>query len=435
MADKLVVACVQQRMRLPHTVDDFRNDLTRFLRAAQNKNARLVVFPELAGLMAALPQLADIRSTMLKRADRGRRRHASFWQRINGALASSVASAMRADLRISVATLLDASAIELWHSYTTVFGELAREFNMTIVAPSAYLPDPFDGVIRNLAGVFGANGELLGTQSKVLLHPEDEDLAQAGSGWEVVPSDVGRLGIMIGSDVLYPEVGRLLAYQGAEILICQGACPDPILYNKVRAGMLARMQDNQLFGLVSFLVGSNELSRRQRSPFVGKSAIFAPQELTPRYNGVLVEMGNPRSEGVLTAEWDFGALRDLWESSDTPVRQQVPPMQVKQLMATLYARLQAADRSLLMADDTTENDAANSADETVELEELIVQASITSRWPLPNLDEVDPDFSDVWEEPATQSVLRPEDASESSTVIRYDDETDEMDALPRPEDE
>ncbi len=435
MADKLVVACVQQRMRLPHTVDDFRNDLTRFMRAAQNKNARLVVFPELAGLMAALPLLGDVRSSMLKQADRGRRRHANFWQRVNGVLAGSVASAMRADLRISVAGLLDASATELWHSYTTVFGELAREFNVTIVAPSAYLPDPFDGVIRNLTGVFGANGELLGTQSKVLLHPEDEDLARAGSGWEVVPSDVGRLGIMIGSDVLYPEVGRLLAYQGAEVLICQGACPDPILYNKVRAGMLARMQDNQLFGLVSFLVGGNELSRRQRSPFVGKSAIFAPQELTPRYNGVLVEMGNQRSEGVLTAEWDFQALRDLWESSDTPVRQQVPPMQVKQLMATLYARLQAADRSLLTADDAPSVDANSSDDEIVELEDLIVQASITSRWPLPNLDEVDSDFSDAWEEPATQTMLRPEDAGESATVIRYDDETDEMDALPRPEDD
>jgi predicted amidohydrolase len=435
MAEKLVVACVQQRMRLPHTVDDFRNDLTRFMRAAQNKSARLVVFPELAGLMVALPLLADVRSGMLKRADRGRRRRASFWERVNGALAGSMASAMRADLRISVGGLLDVSATEMWHSYTTVFGELAREFNMTIVAPSAYLPDPFDGVIRNLTGVFGANGELLGTQSKVLLHPDDEDLAQAGAGWEVVPSDVGRLGIMIGSDVLYPEVGRLLAYQGAEVLICQGACPDPILYNKVRSGMLARMQENQLFGLVSFLVGSNELSRRQRTPFVGKSAIFAPQELTPRYNGVLVEMGNQRSEGVLTAEWDFQALRDLWESSDTPVRQNVPPMQVKQLMETLYARLQAADRSLLAADDSVNGEDGQGDDETVELEELIVQASITSRWPLPNQDAVESDFSDVWEEPATQTLLRNGDSDEPSSTIRYDDETDEMDALPRPDDE
>ena len=433
MSEKLVVACVQQRMRLPHTVDDYRNDLTRFMRAAQNKNARLVVFPELAGLMVALPLLADVRSGLLKRADRGRRRHANLWQRAHGALAGSMASVLRADLRVSVGGLLDVSASDLWHSYTTVFGELAREFNMTVVAPSAYLPDPFDGVIRNLTGVFGANGELLGTQSKVLLHPEDQDLAQAGAGWDVVPSDVGRLGIMLGSDVLYPEVGRLLAYQGAEVLICQGACPDPILYNKVRSGMLARMQDNQLFGLVSFLVGPNELSRRQRTPFLGKSAIFAPQELTPRYNGVLVEMGNQRSEGVLTAEWDFQALRDLWESSDTPVRQQVPPMQVKQLMATLYARLQAADHSLLTAEDNPGTRGGHD-DEIVELDDLIVQASISSRWPLPNMGEDETDFADVWEETATQALLR-EDAAEPPSAIRYEDETDEMDALPRPEDD
>ena len=102
MSEKLVVACVQQRMRLPHTVDDYRNDLTRFMRAAQNKNARLVVFPELAGLMVALPLLADVRSGLLKRADRGRRRHANLWQRANGALAGSMASVLRADLRVSV---------------------------------------------------------------------------------------------------------------------------------------------------------------------------------------------------------------------------------------------------------------------------------------------------------------------------------------------
>lgn len=436
MAEKLVVACVQQRMRLPQTIDDYRNDLTRFMRAAQNKNARLVVFPELAGLMISLPMLADVGSGMLKRADLGSRRRATFWQRMNGALSGSLASMMRADLRKSVAGLLNMAAVDLWHAYTTVYGELAREFNMTIVGPTAYLPDPFDGVIRNLAGVFGANGELLGTQAKVLLHPEDEDLAQAGAGWDVVASDVGRLGIMVGSDVLYPEVGRLLAYQGAEVLICQGACPDPILYNKIRSGMLARMQDNQLFGLVSFLVGSNELSRRQRNPFVGKSAIFAPQELTPRFNGVLVEMGNQRSEGVLTAEWDFAALRDLWESSDTPVRKQVPPMQVKQLMAALYARLQEPESAQLAKTDPMQL-ASDSAEpeHDIELKDLILLATVTSRWPLPSQESIGSELSDAWDDSSDRKLLHPgvaDNAAEATNAIRYDDETDEMDALPHP---
>ena len=51
---------------------------------------------------------------------------------------------------------------------------------------------------------------------------------------------------MIGSDVLFPEVGRLLAFQGAEVLITLAAATSQADYNKLRAGALARMQDNQL---------------------------------------------------------------------------------------------------------------------------------------------------------------------------------------------
>jgi predicted amidohydrolase len=153
-----------------------------------------------------------------------------------------------------------------------------------------------------LTVVYDSNGQMVGHQAKVVLHPADADLAQVGATWDVIPTEVGQIGLILGSDVLYPEVGRLLAYQGADLLIVQAACTDELLYQKIRAGTLARMQDNQLFAAVSFLVGDNRLSRAQRTPFSGKSAIFAPQELSPRSNGVLVEMGNLRSEGVLAAE-------------------------------------------------------------------------------------------------------------------------------------
>ncbi|NJN82390.1 MAG: hypothetical protein HC802_09040 [Caldilineaceae bacterium] len=310
--DRLTIASMQIRMRLPQTREDYLTDLRRFLRVAETKNARLVLFPELAAVMLAPPMLDDTRSNLLKRADQGRRKNASIWQRLTGSLASSAASLLKADFRTGIASLLDVTGRDLWQAYVEVFGGLAREFSMTIVAPSAYLPDPADGVVRNMTAVFGVNGELLGVQSKVVLHPEDVDLAQPGATWEVIHTEVGRIGVMIGSDVLYPEVGRLLAYQGAEILVSLAACPNPVLYNKLRAGILARMQDNQLFAAASYLVGDNQLSRGLREPFVGKSAIFAPQELTPRFNGVMVEMGSLRSEGVVAAEWDFVALKRLW---------------------------------------------------------------------------------------------------------------------------
>ena len=447
IVDKLVVACVQQRMHLPFTLDEYREDVRRFLRVAVAKNARLVIFPELGGVMVAPPILGDFRSTLLKRADLGRRRRATLWQKIVGGISRNLATALHADFRISIAALLDVAADDVWQAYTDVFGGLAREFGITIVGPGAYLPDPLDGVIRNLACAFGSQGELLGNQAKVVLHPEDVDIAQAGSGWDVIPTEVGRLGVILGSDVLYPEVGRLLAYQGADALIALGACTDPVLYNKIRAGILARMQDNQLFSAASFLVGDNELSRVQRAPFVGKSAILAPQELTPRLNGVLVEMGTHRSEGVLTAEWDFVALKRLWETSDTPVRQQVPLEQAGLVLAQLYARLQSlpllADTPMPSEDlGQTSGDGVTSR-EIRRLDDLAVVSSYTSRWPL--VEAVH--WETVTEAPAEDQgfslsvgdgrddfdapVPGESQLLESDMLpLVADDETDEMDALP-----
>jgi predicted amidohydrolase len=445
--DRLVVACVQQRMHLPHTLDDYREDLRRFLRVAVAKQARLVLFPELGGVMVAPPILGDVRSRLLKQADRGRQRQATTWQRLVGSLAGSLATLLKADFRLRIAALLDVAAPEVWHSYVEVFGGLAREFGVVVVAPSAYLPDPVDGVIRNLACVFSANGELLGHQAKVVLHPEDVGLAQPGSTWDVIESEVGRLGLILGSDVLYPEVGRLLAYAGADALIVQAACIDPVLYQKLRAGVLARMQDNQLYAAVSFLVGDNRISRVQRTPFVGKSAIFAPQELTPRANGVLVEMGNQRSEGVLAAPWDFPALKRLWESSDTPVRQTLPLLQAGQMLAQLYARLQSLpgeSQPAQLASVERPVRAPLPPAEIVSLEELSVISSVTSRWPLPAERPAEPlaamplaagnsepdEVNSPVEEVAGEALaLDLDEAGTPAALPATEDETDEMDVV------
>jgi predicted amidohydrolase len=467
LAERVVVACVQQRMHLPLTLDEYREDLRRFMRVAATKQARLVVFPELGGVMVAPPILRDFRSQLLKRADRGRRRNAGLWDRLVGGVAGVLSGAVGADFRRGLGALLDVAAHDLWCAYGEVFGGLAREFGMTVVAPSAYLPDPVDGVIRNLSVVFDSSGQMVGHQAKVVLHPADTDLAQAGTTWDVIATEVGRIGLILGSDVLYPEVGRLLAYQGADLFVVQAASTDELLYQKLRAASLARMQDNQLFAATSFLIGDNQLSHVQRTPFVGKSALFAPQELTPRSNGVLVEMGNLRSEGVLAAQWDFAALRALWETSETPVRRQLPLQQAGQVLAQLYAKLQALPKvaepdQLTTAASSSASASAKLARVPVQsLDDLVVIATATQRWPLLQEQSAIPTgFASVRvindetfvtqpnglvmvDEPSTESMDEipdevlidedvTEDASEDQTgeeSEESEDETDEMDAV------
>ncbi len=441
--EKLIVACVQQRMRLPDTLDAYRQDLSRFMRAAANKHARLVIFPELAGMMVAPSLLRGTQATLFKRMDRAHRRQASLLQKLSGQMAGVAVRMLNVDLRRLFAGLLEVGAADLWQEYVALFGGLAREFDVTVVAPSAYLPDPLDGVIRNMAAVFGPTGDLLGYQAKGLLHSEDADLAQPGTEWRVIPTDVGRIGLMLGGDMLYPEVGRLLAYQGAEMLIGQAAAMDRSLYEKLRAGMLARMQENQLFAAISFLVGPNEFGRRpERLAFVGKSAILAPQELTPQSSGILVEMSNVRSESVLAAVWDFPALQSLWETSDTPIRSETSMQQMAPLLAALYQQLnrlpKSPERHAL-----PDHHGDNRETDLHSLDELPVIASVTARWPLMGHHATTPLDGDLSADDA--EIVLPQAEDEPAAFLRsarahsgpaeppeVEEETQEMDALLEP---
>ena len=427
--DRFIVASIQQKLRVPLTVDEYKGQLRRFMRAASVKHARLVVFPELAGNLILPLLLDDFRSALLKRADRGRRRSANAWQRMMGAMAGSAAGLLKASFQAGFGDLFTGAPATIWQTYQQIYGELAAEFGVTLVAPSAYLPDPADGVIRNLAAIFGPGGELLGVQAKFLLSPIDETYCQPGSTWDVIHTEVGALGLILGNDVLYPEIGRVLAFQGAEMLVIQGACQSMTAYNKLRAGALARMQDNQIFAASAYLVGANQLAKTNQEPFVGKSAIFAPQELTPRLNGVLVEMGNHSSEGVLTAEWDMRALRQLWEQSETPLRKSLALGQASKMLASLYQRLQDAPR--LTDGENGAADTGADALPTIALDELSVLASVTSRWPLrpaPDDDAAAETITD-WPKATAQNV---ESARESDAP--YEEETDEMDALANAQD-
>jgi predicted amidohydrolase len=451
LLDHYIAASVQQRLRLSRTIDELSELQRRFLRAAQAKNARLVIFPELGGLMLAAPMLADFRSRLLVHADQGRRVRATTWQRFTGRIAGSAAGLFKASFEDALGGLLDVDAVRMWQSYCDVYSGLAREFAMVLVAPSIFAPDPIDGVIRNVAAVFAADGSLLGTQAKIILNQVDELFCRPGGTWTTIRTDIGVLGIMVGSDVLYPEVGRALAFQGAEVLVAQGASLTPTLYNKLRAGTLARMQDNQLFAVSSYLVGANQFRPAPESTFIGRSAIFAPQELTPRFNGVLVEMGNQVSEGVVTAEWDFAALKHLWETSETPLRRDLPLPQVNKLLAALYEQVRgmprladgepAEDRLALPDSASTAtvamSSASSSVQTTISLDDLPVIASVTGRWPLHTMPVSSNTIGsgplqetvNEWKQPSTGHQAPSIVPLHPSNSTDFEEETDEMDAL------
>ncbi len=333
----LVAASAQQQMRLFDSLESYRKELSRFLHMARAKGAQLIAFPALSGVMAASYRVEGFGVGLLKRADERRRGSRSLWARTRGALASGTAALLGVSFRQAFAELLRSDPDGLAAEYSALFADLARIYEMTIIAGSAYLPDK-SGVIRQRALVFGPDGTLLGHHDKLALAQEDAGLATPGDVWHVVTTPVGRVGILLGEEALYPEAGRVLAYQGAELLVALAAVSDEALAAYIRHGIMSRAQENRIFALSSFLVGKNYLATGETPDTLrGKSGIYAPLELTARYTGVLVEMGTADAEGLLTAELDQGLLRKYWEQGTEPVRKRIPVDLFASYLPALYS--------------------------------------------------------------------------------------------------
>ena len=114
--------------------------------------------------------------------------------------------------------------------YQVLFGGLAKEFGVTLVAGSIALPNPSviqgqleigHGALYNVSVVFAADGLPLG-QPQRQLYPIYDERGFIEPGDEhavnVVDTPAGRLGILVGSDSWYPDNYRKLNEQGAQLI-------------------------------------------------------------------------------------------------------------------------------------------------------------------------------------------------------------------------
>jgi predicted amidohydrolase len=114
--------------------------------------------------------------------------------------------------------------------YQALFGSLAKEFHVTLVAGSIVLPEPsvIDGILKigrgalyNSSVVFDRDGLPIG-QPQRQMHPvfEDHDVIEANGEHtlNVVDTPAGRLGVLIGRDSWYPDNYRKLDEQGVQLV-------------------------------------------------------------------------------------------------------------------------------------------------------------------------------------------------------------------------
>ncbi len=309
-----IVACVQPRMIVPASREETEAALRRYLRQPQARSAQIVVFPELLGVVFAPALISRLKLGFIRRADRGRRPTAGFVARRMGRVAEATAEAMGGGLRGSLSRLLEKDSAALQEAYEEIFAELAREYVVNIVAGSTYIRDEETYTIRNRVCVFSSNGELLGYQDKLHLTQAEQALATPGTALPIFETSMGRLGILVGRDAMIPELARLLATQGADLIVGCAAVPGAAQARMLRRALSLRAEENQVFAAASFLIGPNYLDHDNPADYRGRSVVLSPISLTEQGDGILIQAGSDRTEAVIAAELDTEGLHALRET-------------------------------------------------------------------------------------------------------------------------
>ncbi|MFO0959312.1 MAG: carbon-nitrogen hydrolase family protein [Isosphaeraceae bacterium] len=99
---------------------------------------------------------------------------------------------------------------------TEYFGELARRYNLYIVAG---LVERADHLIYNVAVLIGPDGQIAGKYRKVCLPTGEVEAGLApGNDYPVFETRFGKVGMMVCYDGFFPEVARALTTRGAEVI-------------------------------------------------------------------------------------------------------------------------------------------------------------------------------------------------------------------------
>ena len=187
--------------------------------------------------------------------------------------------------------------VDLRWPYIGVCTRVARAAQVHLVPGTMMEPGPEGGLVHS-AYLFSPRGEILARRLQVHLTPRERSWGLAGGhALEAMDTPWGKVGLLLGSDVRYPEVGRILALQGARLFLAPAAHASPMNSWRQTAGVWREAQANQVYAAEACLQG--ELGGLQ---FGGCSGIYAPNELTQDETGVVARAGEGRD--LLTAALD-----------------------------------------------------------------------------------------------------------------------------------
>ena len=208
--------------------------------------------------------------------------------------------------------LSEPDAIRELAKYTSViaekFSELAISYNINIITGS--MPAVINNQLYNIGHLCKRNGTIE-QYEKLHVTPDEAKVwgMQGGKQLKTFDTDCGKIGILICYDSEFPELSRILAEEGMDILFIPFLTDTQNGYSRVRHCAQARAIENECYVAIAGSVGNLPKVHNMDIQFA-QSMVFTPCDFAFPVNGIKAE-ATPNTEMILIVDLDIDLLREL----------------------------------------------------------------------------------------------------------------------------
>jgi len=188
------------------------------------------------------------------------------------------------------------------------FSELAISYNINIITGS--MPEVRDELLYNVGYICKRDGTKE-RYEKLYVTPDEAKIwgMQGGNELRTFDTDCGKIGVLICYDSEFPELSRLLADEGMDILFVPFLTDTQNGYSRVRFCAQARAIENECYVAIAGSVGNLPKVNNMDIQY-SQSMVFTPCDFSFPANGIKAE-ATTNTEMILIADVDLDMLKDL----------------------------------------------------------------------------------------------------------------------------
>lgn len=196
------------------------------------------------------------------------------------------------------------------------FQEFAISYNINIITGS--MPFIEDGHVYNVGFLCKRDGT---NEMYRKIHITPNEVFHWGiTGGNVIQTfdtDCGKIGVMICYDVEFPELSRLMADEGMDILFVPFLTDTQNGYTRVKHCAQARAIENECYVAIAGCVGNLPKVNNMDIQFA-QAAVFTPSDFAFPSNGIKAE-ATPNTEMTLIVDVDINLLKELHEHGSVKI--------------------------------------------------------------------------------------------------------------------